>query len=130
MQEVSIDNGCAMKGHAMHEIGHALGLWHEHSRWDRDMYIRIVRENIKDNAYYNFGTISEDKWLHTEDLGYDLLSIMHYGAKSFSRNGEDTIEIVVSVPNCAVNKMGQRKMLSRKDKVKTSRMYQCESELT
>ena len=114
----------------MHEFGHALGLWHEHSRWDRDTYIRIVRQNIKDNAYYNFGTLSQEKWAHIDDVEYDLLSIMHYAAKSFSRNGADTIEVVVTLdmPECAINGMGQRKYLTKKDRLRTSRTYGCESE--
>lgn len=131
-QEVSIDARCvgkgsAAKGHAMHEIGHLVGLWHEHSRWDRDSYIRIARENIRDNAYYNYGTISREKWPSIDDPGYDLLSIMHYGAKSFSKNNNDTIEIIVRVPDCVVNNMGQRRKPSRKDIIKTNRMYTCES---
>ena len=130
---MSIDRGCVGKGslgkgHAMHELGHAIGLWHEHSRWDRNTYIHIVRENVRDRAYYNFGTISQEKWPIIEDPGYDLLSIMHYGANSFSKNDNNTIEPQPGIPPCAINSMGQRRYLSRRDKIKTSRMYQCESE--
>lgn len=107
-----------------------MGLWHEHSRWDRSLYIRIIRENIKENAYYNFGTLSEEKWSHIPDVGYDLLSIMHYGAKAFNRNGLDTIEVTVTVDECAIQKMGQRAKLSKKDKLRTSMMYNCESKFT
>ena len=131
-QQVSIDNGCMAKGHAMHELGHAIGLWHEHSRWDRNQHIRIIQENINENAYYNFGQMSREKWSHIPDVGYDLQSIMHYEAKAFSKNDIDTIEVVVTmnIPDCAIRNMGQRRMLSRRDKLKTSKMYHCESKCT
>ena len=34
------------KGNILHQIGHALGLYHEHSRPDRDSYITVVLENV------------------------------------------------------------------------------------
>ncbi|MGH8166451.1 MAG: M12 family metallopeptidase, partial [Woeseiaceae bacterium] len=45
-QDLSLDTGCSM-GNAIHEIGHALGLWHEQSREDRNSFVRIRYENIE-----------------------------------------------------------------------------------
>ena len=48
----------AIPGTAIHEIGHALGLYHEHSRKDRDTYINVLYNNIKSNERHNFDKTS------------------------------------------------------------------------
>ena len=71
-----------LRGQVIHEIGHTFGLWHEHSRHDRDGFITILRGNIDAGRESNF-----DRYPSGEDLGaYDYDSIMHYGSFAFSRD--------------------------------------------
>lgn len=63
-----------------HEIGHALGFFHEHQRRDRDKYIRINGENLIKGREALFAVIHSSM---IENLGveYDYTSDMHYNPK-------------------------------------------------
>ncbi len=61
----------------VHELGHALGFEHEHQRWDRDQYITVHYENIKEGRSGDYDWIPKTNWLVTT-LPYDYQSIMHY----------------------------------------------------
>lgn len=77
----------ADKGTVIHEIGHTLGLIHEHSRLDRDQYIKINLENVESGKEYNFNKIRAQ---YNTSI-FDFNSIMLYSSFAFSANGQPTI---------------------------------------
>lgn len=86
-QEIRLAPGCRV-GIVLHELGHAVGMHHEHTRADRDGYLVIRWENIYPAALSNFQLRSDDDPDPTE---YDFGSIMHYSQMAFSRNRGQTI---------------------------------------
>jgi hypothetical protein len=77
-------------GVIIHELGHCLGLVHEHQRPDRDLYVTIIWDNVLSGKEFNFDIIDNPLFVEQE-LEYDYKSIMHYSPYSFSINGTPTI---------------------------------------
>lgn len=74
-QEINIKHSVRV----LHEIGHAIGLIHEHQRPDRDEHIKIFRENVSDSHAQFFQESFFDKSNHVAFCTfYDVKSCMHY----------------------------------------------------
>uniref|UniRef100_A0A0N5B6E7 Metalloendopeptidase n=1 Tax=Strongyloides papillosus TaxID=174720 RepID=A0A0N5B6E7_STREA len=111
-QQVSIGYGCDSVGIIAHETLHALGLWHEQSRYDRDDYVRIDWTKIFRGTQSNF----EKRTPATSDnmdMPYDLGSVMHYGSKAFSTDW--STYSIITKDSLYQQTIGQRKGISFKD---------------
>jgi len=122
-QEVSLGNGCNYKGTAIHEIMHALGFYHEQSRLDRDQYISIIWNRINRRMWYNFKKYRVGEAV-THGEPYDKQSIMHYGNRAFSTDGQMTI-ISKSNRNERLGSQFGSGGMSRIDRNQLNKHYRC-----
>ena len=107
-------------GTVAHEIGHSIGLYHEHQRQDRNPYITINLDNIPQEYQGSFSVITPSRQapLLTE---YDFLSIMHYNQNAFSTGGT-TITCNAGYEQYQ-RLIGQRCMISALDRVAVAKLY-------
>ena len=72
---------------ALHELGHVLGLHHEHTRYDRDDYIEVFPENVHFGLGPAFFAIEPRR----DDVRpYDFASVMHYAPDQLAKPGRVT----------------------------------------
>lgn len=126
-QDITIESTCS-RGNAIHEIGHAIGFFHEHSANNRDSFVTILDANIKAGKASNFDTVPKNDGCNSGtnhdgeliDNRYDFLSIMHYGFDSFgipvSGGKKQTIRVIKS-NGYSDDDIGQRERLSYLDRI-------------
>lgn len=86
-QELSLTS-FASTGTAIHEIGHAIGLFHEQSRIDRNDHVTVNYSNIIPGKENNFDRITQN---YSIIGSFDFESVMLYSSYAFSHNGSPTI---------------------------------------
>lgn len=117
-QYVLLEFPYVTSGNIMHELLHTLGLFHEHTRSDRDNYVTIHYENIMPGYESNFAIFNG----YTNGINYgsfDFNSIMMYPYNAFPKySGLTTIERKDGLSYTA-----QRDSLSTGDKVGIAAVY-------
>ena len=96
-QELRLGDNCGYSN-ILHEMGHLIGLQHEHNRPDADEHLKLNLQAINPDRLSNFKSWNAETSyadirvdLSSDGYGdYDFHSIMHYRKNAFSRCNEST----------------------------------------
>ena len=84
MQIVNIGYNCVRFRYIVHEIGHVVGFWHEHTRPDRDDFVTVYTNRVYKRNIINFVKRKSSN-VDYQGVKYDYGSIMHYPENAFAR---------------------------------------------
>lgn len=125
-QKILLGASCFLEnGTVLHELLHVAGLFHEHTRPDRDQYVQVLWPNIPKHKHKNFAVPSwmrERAGLLTLGLPYDYGSLLHYGLNVFAKD-EQLPSLVLRRPYAGL--VGQREAPSKTDVARVNRLYEC-----
>jgi hypothetical protein len=110
--------GFLNRGSIVHELGHVLGLVHEHQRHDRDQFVTRGAA-VAGNANFRLHSAAED----TIRTPYDFGSIMHYG-REVVLNGQRVVALTPKPQfQAQAAVMGQRNAPSAHDVAAIRQIY-------
>ena len=121
-QSISLLSGCFSLRTVAHEIGHAIGYWHEQSRPDRDEHLNIYFDRMRQGVKSQFRKLPM-RIVNSYGTPYDAISVMHYSEYAGTANGQKTMESKYGIPLAGIE-------LSPVDILQARRMYQCPSGMT
>nr|XP_042904995.1 astacin-like metalloprotease toxin 4 [Parasteatoda tepidariorum] len=119
-QQINLGGRCWFLGTVIHELGHALGFYHEHNRSDRDDYLIVYKENVREGDEHNFNKIAPHQNILYNNYDYD--SIMHYGNVSMSKNSKQTMEAINGHP---LKEPFEKPGMTESDIERVKKMYHC-----
>uniref|UniRef100_A0A914V9F0 Zinc metalloproteinase n=1 Tax=Plectus sambesii TaxID=2011161 RepID=A0A914V9F0_9BILA len=123
-QGVSIGDGCQYLGTAAHEIAHALGFYHEQSRYDRDSYVTVNFANVLAGYERNFNKATPAE-MNIYGVPYDYGSVMHYMSAAFAK--DTSIPVLVAADPKYRQTMGQNRGPSFLDVLTMNLHYGCDA---
>ena len=126
-QTIKIGPRCNRQHTILHEMLHALGVWHEHSRPDRDSFVEILPNNIEVGREHDF--LKRNMFeVDSQGEGYDYASVMHYRLDSFNKvDGLDTLRVTNQqlYEQQGSPDLGRVPTLSKTDVAQLNRLYNC-----
>jgi len=129
-QTLNLADGCRFYGLFLHELGHTIGLHHEHQHPDRGTGVSVNMDNVEESMRQWFELIDPSE-LNMYGVDYDIQSIMHYEETAFAATGADgqkKITIVAKKPeNQRYLYHVYMKDLSFGDAKRINLMYKCNS---
>ena len=120
-QPISLGRGCMFVGTIVHELGHALGFFHEQNRSDRDKYLIIYWENIQPGMESQFALLKPHENLLLDT--FDTNSIMLYGNTAFSK--DRVSKTMVARSGVPLKETYDKPGLSASDIIRVKKMYRC-----
>lgn len=121
-QALNLDTGCYTEGVVKHELLHAVGFAHEHSRPDRNDFVTINYNNIATEFRVQF---DEVPWGQSNGVIYDYGSVMHYHPKAFAI--DTRVNTIVTTDPAYQDVIGQREGVSKADLLQIELIYRCSS---
>ncbi|KAH6942999.1 hypothetical protein HPB50_013583 [Hyalomma asiaticum] len=120
-QALSLGDGCLYKGTIVHELLHAVGFYHEHTRPDRDEYVDVFLDNVLSKHKRQFTKIDPDKIRSLTPFDYD--SIMLYGSDAFTRR--KGLHTIVAKDGTLLTAVYEKPGLSDSDVRRIEMLYNC-----
>ena len=93
---VTPGHGCWRDDNIQHEVLHVRGIHHEQVRSDRDNFVKVHEDRIRDGMEPNFDKLTISRWSN-QSTPYDYWSVMHYNGGWMSNNGLPTITKISSI---------------------------------
>ncbi len=88
LQPIKLADDCGVT-EILHEVMHALGFIHEHSRTDRDNFLEVVWDNVDPEFKQQFSVVSPAQMGPVKGTPFDLHSIMLYPSTLFAKKPGD-----------------------------------------